>query len=212
MLSHSNSFGENATTDTAGCRACYRKYIVEGELSYGNSLPALGYVPGISAATVASDNWTNGQTLDFGNVVINSGINDTRPLVVVAIRGSSGGADWGRNLASLLSSLNPEWGFIVGVNEVLANLNAYLDADRDGNGTTLRSQGPVILITGHSHGAAVGNLLAAHLNSSCADPNCCDGCWDEEDIYAYTFATRVTTWAASPAGQKSFPGQKPWWT
>ena len=30
-LSHSNSLGENATTDTAGCRACYRNYIVEEE-------------------------------------------------------------------------------------------------------------------------------------------------------------------------------------
>ena len=31
MLSHSNSFGNNAEKDTAGCRAFYRKSIVIGD-------------------------------------------------------------------------------------------------------------------------------------------------------------------------------------
>lgn len=47
---------------------------------------------------------------------------------------------------------------------------------------------PIFLVTGHSLGAAVANLLAEHLNS-CKDTNHCQGSRTEKDIYSYTFAT-----------------------
>lgn len=51
---------------------------------------------------------------------------------------------------------------------------------------------PIVLVTGHSLGAAVANLVAAHL-STCNDANCCgflNG--DGTDVYGYTFATPNT--------------------
>lgn len=53
-------------------------------------------------------------------------------------------------------------------------------------------QNPIVLVTGHSLGAAVANLVAAHL-STCNDVNCCgilNG--DGTDVYGYTFATPNT--------------------
>ena len=47
---------------------------------------------------------------------------------------------------------------------------------------------PIFLVTGHSLGAAVANLVAEHLNS-CKDTNHCPGSRTEKDIYSYTFAT-----------------------
>ena len=47
---------------------------------------------------------------------------------------------------------------------------------------------PIFLVTGHSLGAAVANLVAEHLNS-CKYTNHCPGSRTEKDIYAYTFAT-----------------------
>ena len=48
MLSHSNSFGNNAEKDTAGCRAFYRKSIVIGDtimpLPYGFMLAPDGHI------------------------------------------------------------------------------------------------------------------------------------------------------------------------
>ena len=50
---------------------------------------------------------------------------------------------------------------------------------------------PIFLVTGHSLGAAVANLVAEHLNS-CKDTNHCPGSRTEKDIYSYTFATPKT--------------------
>lgn len=53
-------------------------------------------------------------------------------------------------------------------------------------------QNPIVLVTGHSLGAAVANLVAAHL-STCNGVNCCgilNG--DGTDVYGYTFATPNT--------------------
>jgi len=94
-----------------------------------------------------------------------------RPLIVVTIRGSATFlGDWVVNIFTALG-WKPDFATQKGV--VLENLDAYL-GDHG-----MKDKEPIFLITGHSHGAAVGNLLAAHLNDTM-------GC---ENIYAYTFAT-----------------------
>jgi len=44
LLPHSNSFGMNTKTDTAGCRSCYRIYIVGGRTAFwhGGGWPCAG--------------------------------------------------------------------------------------------------------------------------------------------------------------------------
>jgi hypothetical protein len=80
-----------------------------------------------------------------------------RPLVVVAIRGSGTNADWFYNVGTQLYWWWAE--FEDRKDEVLKNLRTYL-SDKE-----LTDKNPIIFITGHSHGAAVGNLLAADLNT-----------------------------------------------
>ena len=125
-------------------------------------------------------------------------LDDTRPLVVIAIRGSGTNNDWVVNFATQFNFVNCLSGsgtFIDAKNVVYQNLITYL------NEHGLIDQNPKFLITGHSHGAAVGNLLAAHLNNliipsgDCEENDCdaidCDYCIiiRQSDVFAYTFAT-----------------------
>ena len=100
--------------------------------------------------------------------------NNVRPLVMIAMRGS-GGRDWPEvNWPTQLPFLLLFPGrttFADQVPMVINNLDRYL---RDHNLVN-----PIIVITGHSHGAAVGNILAAELN----------GRFGSENVFAYTFAT-----------------------
>ena len=141
----------------------------------------------------------------FGNTLNSDGANDTdcmRTLVVVDIRGSSTTQDWRTDIGT---AFNPEWGsFGAGMEMVLKSL--YYGTGDTENCTKCNGGGcehckgyipynnisnPIFLVTGHSLGAAVANLVAEHLNS-CKDTNHCPGSRTEKDIYAYTFATPKT--------------------
>ena len=128
---------------------------------------------------------------EFNSKVVGS-LDNTRPLIVVAIRGTLTGlnGDLGVDIGTQLG-WPPNNNFSTAKDDVLDNLNTYLDVVREG--ITLRSQNPIILITGHSLGAAVANLLAAHLNEhnlecavDCEGENC--GGY-KDSVFGYTFAT-----------------------
>ena len=129
--------------------------------------------------------------------------NEDRTLVVVDVRGSETLQDWITNMGSQAGSDSQS--FETGKNMVLTSL-------LHGTGDTASCLGcngagcaicmgyipyynihnPIVLVTGHSLGAAVANLVAAHL-STCNDANCCgflNG--DGTDVYGYTFTTPNT--------------------
>ena len=106
----------------------------------------------------------------------------SRPLVVVAVRGTLADLEWLGNLLSAFAVLDQLGGFPVAKRQVLENFNDYLK-DTKVDGIALGELKPIILLTGHSRGGAIANMLAADLN----DPARTD--LDNADIYSYTFAS-----------------------
>ena len=143
----------------------------------------------------------------FGNTLNSDGANNTdcmRTLVVVDIRGSSTTNDWWTDIGSEFGS--SVFSFGAGMNMVLNSLyhgtgdtENCTKCNGNSNGCVYckgyipynNISNPIFLVTGHSLGAAVANLLAEHL-ISCDNTNHCPGSRKIEDIYAYTFATPKT--------------------
>lgn len=109
-------------------------------------------------------------------------------VIAVVIRGTNGKEWYGNfnltdvdlekeNAAELLKEVTVHEDFENTMQEVLTKLNAYAK----------KIKGPKkLLITGHSRGAAVANLLASKLTEE-------EKMAKQEDIYAYTFATPNVT-------------------
>ena len=148
-----------------------------------------------------------GSSEAFWNTLNSNGANNTdcmRTLVVVDIRGSSTNKDW---ITDFGTQLDPNWGsFGAGMEMVLKSLYHGTGDTENCTKCNGKSDGcvyckgyipynnisnPIFLVTGHSLGAAVANLLAEHL-ISCDNTNHCPGSRKIEDIYAYTFATPKT--------------------
>lgn len=138
----------------------------------------------------------------IGNTLNSNNTDCMRTLVVVDIRGSSTTNDWWTDIGTEFGS--SDFSFKAGMEMVLKSL--YHGTGDTENCTKCNGGGcehckgyipynnisnPIFLVTGHSLGAAVANLVAEHLNS-CKDTNHCPGSRTEKDIYAYTFATPKT--------------------
>ena len=137
----------------------------------------------------------------IGNTLNSNNTDCMRTLVVIDIRGSSTTNDWWTDIGT---QLNPKWGsFGAGMEMVLKSLyhgtgdtENCTKCNGNSNGCVYckgyipynNISNPIFLVTGHSLGAAVANLLAEHL-ISCKDTNHCPGSRTEKDIYSYTFAT-----------------------
>jgi len=108
---------------------------------------------------------------------------ELRPLVVVAVRGSVTWNDWVVNLATQLKWV-PYDTFRDGAEKVLGNLAAYIkNPSSDPENPAPGLINPIVLVTGHSLGAAVANLLTHELNKG-RIPGV-----KQANIYGYTFAT-----------------------
>jgi hypothetical protein len=99
-----------------------------------------------------------------------------RPIVVIAIRGTTNFIDWVTNVATVLSTPLLPLGFSVAAQNVCFNLDRYIEH------FNLSNQNPMILLTGHSLGAAVANLVSSALSNQ-------SGIWSRDNVFAYTFAT-----------------------
>ena len=104
--------------------------------------------------------------------IVSSSVQRTRSLIVVDIRGSVTLMDWLNDIRTQLPP--PDNRFAALADEVLTNVESYL--------SSTGVQNPIILVTGHSMGAAIANILAARLNET----------MDSGNIYAYTFT--FTRW------------------
>jgi len=161
---------QSANNSTAAPSNAQNLNNMEGGLQYANlasgSIDTVGAGDGIS------------NIVGLNNEIL---LVDSRPLVVVAVRGTLTSMDYVVDIAMQLG-LTPN--FSTQKDEVLSHLQTYI-SEHD-------LVDPIILITGHSLGAAVANLLAAHLNAhaiNCKDKKC-KGCKNNEpDVFAYTFAT-----------------------
>lgn len=111
------------------------------------------------------DSITNSQSFAAGNKIL-------KPLLVVDIRGSVTWWDWVNDIGAQALPFNNRFAALA--EEVFTNVENYLSS------TGL--QDPIILVTGHSMGAAIANILAARLNRI----------MDSDNVYAYTFATPRT--------------------
>ncbi len=116
-----------------------------------------------------TDSSGTGSTGDDVQVTVDETVN-TRSLIVIAVRGSVTNGDW---LNNIITQLYPfENKFEEMADTVINNLEAYLDSNKI-------TDEPIILVTGHSLGAAVANIVSAKLNDT----------KDKDYIYSYTFAT-----------------------
>ena len=109
----------------------------------------------------------------FGQQIMNIGGQDYQ-LVAVMLRGTIDPEEWVSDFYLPEETRVP--GFYKAEQAVLGKLKAYLDA----HATALPRK---LLITGHSRGAAVANLLGADLDK----PE--NKVAERDDIYVYTFAT-----------------------
>lgn len=98
----------------------------------------------------------------------------TRPLLLVVIRGTQAG-EWYSNFDFAPSHSGDTAfaeNFLFAAEDVFLGLTEFIDAET----------APLVLVSGHSRGAACANLLGRLLNAR----------YGSEGVYAYTFATPTT--------------------
>lgn len=101
---------------------------------------------------------------------------DTTFLVAVVIKGTSGNEEWYSNFN--IGTGNSHKGFTLAKEELMRSLEEYL---AELGLTSSFKENTKFLVTGHSRGAAVANLVAADLSYSSHA--------NRSNVYGYTFAT-----------------------
>lgn len=97
----------------------------------------------------------------------------TYTLVAVVVKGTSGDEEWYSNFNIGLG--NQHKGFQICAEDVMSNLEQYIED------LGLNSSNAKFLVTGHSRGAAVANLVAKEITDSSFA--------EARNVYGYTFAT-----------------------
>lgn len=106
---------------------------------------------------------------------------EERTLLVVVIRGTAAG-EWYSNFDFAPSHSDDTQfaeNFLMAAQDVYLNLQSVLG----------QAENPLVLVTGHSRGAACANLLSLFLNAACGT----------ENVFVYTFATPTTVRGAMAA-------------
>ena len=144
--------------------------------SVGNMLGAVGY-------DCYEFDYSDRNIYDYDRVayVIAKKIVDGHVFYCVVIRGTSG-LEWFSNFNMVDSDAHGgrHPGFDTAANKVIENLDSVFANDG------IAASDTTILFTGHSRGAAVANILAAHYNTN-------NEFAPSDNIYAYTFACPAVT-------------------
>lgn len=128
-----------------------------------------------------------------------------KEVIVLAVRGTNASnAEWSSNFDvgadtpeyyAAMGSSHPDWvnkgnhkGFDVAMNRVLTKFYDYVDR----HGLDELNRDKAILITGHSRGAAIANLLGAHFEDSA-----------DYESFTYTFASPFCTTDENAANYKT---------
>jgi len=125
---------------------------------------------------------TAGHTIGHRKI---AGMNGDRSLIVVAVRGTAPDIEWVTNILSVTDS--DLAGFKRAAIDVRTNLRNYINDPQ----IKPKLVNPIILVTGHSLGGSVANLVAEHLNT-CNSSACCPE-RGMAKTYAYTFASPTVT-------------------
>ena len=140
-----------------------------------------------------------GYSLAIKDIDVDSG---TAPLIAVSVRGTPGNDEWLSNLNLSNSSRTDPYVHHEGLDackeEVLEAI-AGLVEEYKLEGYDIDLNKTRVLITGHSRGAAVANLLAAAIDDGELSDD--EGMVDAGNVYAYTFASPNASMAA-----ESYPG------
>ena len=110
---------------------------------------------------------------------------EVRTVLLIAVRGTAGG-EWYSNFdfaPSHKADTTFAENFLAAANEVFAGIGRELSA----------AERPLLLVCGHSRGAACANLLGVLL----------DALLPPEDVYVYTYATPATV--RGEAAERSYP-------
>lgn len=123
----------------------------------------------------------NGATFNIASKKVNYH-GKVRDLIVVAIRGTNN-VEWKGNMNLAESENGPfdedeSYSFLSGKKQIKNKLKEYCTESDEA------IEDAMILITGHSRGGAIGNLLAADLTKNGLD----GGYIDPDSVYAYLFA------------------------
>ena len=102
-------------------------------------------------------------------------LSDNSLLVAIVIKGTSGNEEWYSNFNIGYDLTHT--GFKTASDKLIENFNLYIDSVNTDNSSVK------VLVTGHSRGGAVGNIVAASLTDALGSDN----------VYAYTFATPNVT-------------------
>lgn len=177
-----------ANTSLALCGASYAS-----AAATKNALEAFGFeqVKSYNYGRTLSENDCDYVCYSFGSkeVLLNDG--STAYLIAVIIKGTSGNEEWYSNFDIGYDIRHK--GFDTAAGRLFDDLKAYM--------ATIHRENPSykntnkFLVTGHSRGAAVANLISARLSDSDYSTN--------RNVYGYTFATPAVSKQASETGYEN---------
>lgn len=110
----------------------------------------------------------------FGSKEIISPTNEKSTLIMIAVRGSGYGKEWGGNFR--VDTEVAHRGFQLAANQVIDSLENYIDANKNTFHPRVK-----VWISGFSRAAATTNLVAAHLDEGAIEQI------DATDVFAFCF-------------------------
>ena len=176
-----------ATTAAALAASAYTEKNIEAALRDG-----LGFDSCDPVERHPSDGSYDGNYDQVGYSIETRATSNGVPIIAVIVRGTPGNGEWLSNLnvadTPRNSSQETHEGFALAASKVLETFKGYV-GDNDIDLDKAR-----VLITGHSRGASVANILGAELNDGKGDVN---GALSPERIYDFTFESPTTTLSSS---------------